>query len=106
MAADKIFRVIRDPTEDWKNADLGTWLASRAGESPHALLAARVPSHSARLATHRPQPFAHIALPGDHRPRRSRGRFFDIDLINKLEADSRAARPHRQLVMLRFDQFV
>jgi hypothetical protein len=41
---------------------------------------------------------AHIALPGDGRPRRSRGRFFKIDLINKLEAKSRAARLHRQLV--------
>jgi hypothetical protein len=38
------------------------------------LLAARVPSHSARLA------------------------FFIIGLINKLEADSRAARLYRQLV--------
>jgi hypothetical protein len=27
-----------------------------------------------------------------------RGWFFNIDLINKLETDSRAARPHRQLV--------
>jgi hypothetical protein len=36
--------------------------------------------------------------PAEPRPRRSRGRFFNIDLINKLEADSRAARPHRQLV--------
>ena len=41
---------------------------------------------------------AHIALPGGHRPRHSRSRFFSIDLINTLEADSRAARPHRQLV--------
>jgi hypothetical protein len=40
---------------------------------------------------------AHVALSGGHRPRRSRGRFFNIDLINKLEADSHAARPHRQL---------
>jgi hypothetical protein len=39
-----------------------------------------------------------MALPGDHRPRRSRGRFFNIDLINKLDADSRAARLHRQSV--------
>jgi hypothetical protein len=38
-----------------------------------------------------------MALPGGHRPRRSRGRFFNIELINRLEADSRAARPHRQL---------
>jgi hypothetical protein len=45
-----------------------------------------------------PSPFAHTALPGDHRSRRSRGRFFNIDLINKLEADSLAARLHRQLV--------
>jgi hypothetical protein len=49
---------------------------------------------------------AHIALPGGHRPRRNRGQFFNIDLINKLEADSGAARPHRQLASLRFDQFV
>jgi hypothetical protein len=41
---------------------------------------------------------AHIALPSDLCPRRSRGRFFNIDLINTLEADSRAARLHRQLV--------
>jgi hypothetical protein len=38
---------------------------------------------------------AHIALPGGHGQRRNRGRFFNIDLMNKLEADSRAARPHR-----------
>jgi hypothetical protein len=37
---------------------------------------------------------------------RRRGRFFNIDLINKLEADSRAAGPHRQLASLRFDQLV
>jgi hypothetical protein len=41
---------------------------------------------------------AHIALPGGHGPRRNRGRFFNIDLINKRKADNRAARPHRQLV--------
>jgi hypothetical protein len=41
---------------------------------------------------------AHITFPGGHRPRHSRSRFFSIDLINTLEADSRAARPHRQLV--------
>jgi hypothetical protein len=41
---------------------------------------------------------AHMALPGEHRPRRSRGRFLNNDLINKLKADSRAPRPHRQLV--------
>jgi hypothetical protein len=43
----------------------------------------------------------HIALPGDRRPRRSRGRFFNIDLINKLEADSIANWSSR-----RFNQFV
>jgi hypothetical protein len=30
-----------------------------------------------------------LTLPGGHRPRRDRGRPFNIDLINKLEADSR-----------------
>jgi hypothetical protein len=40
---------------------------------------------------------AHMALPGGHRPQHSRGGFFNIDLINRLEADSRAARPHPQL---------
>jgi hypothetical protein len=29
--------------------------------------------------------------------RGSQGRFFNIDLINELEAESHAARPHRQL---------
>jgi hypothetical protein len=47
-----------------------------------------------------------MALPGGHRPRRSRGRPFNIDLITRLEADSRAARPDRQLANLRFDQLV
>jgi hypothetical protein len=37
---------------------------------------------------------AHMALPGGHVQRRNRGRLFNVDLINKLEADSRAARPH------------
>ena len=49
---------------------------------------------------------SHMALSGGHRPRRSRGRFFNIDLINELEAESRAARPHRRLASLRFDQLV
>jgi hypothetical protein len=54
-----------------------------------AILHGLLPTDPSRLA---------IALPGDHCPRRSRGRFFTIDLINKLETDSRAARLHHQLV--------
>jgi hypothetical protein len=38
---------------------------------------------------------AHMAPPGGHRPRRNRGRLLNIDLVNKLAADSRAAGPHR-----------
>jgi hypothetical protein len=34
---------------------------------------------------------AHIPLPGGHGQRRNRGRLFNVDLVNKLEADSRAA---------------
>jgi hypothetical protein len=49
---------------------------------------------------------AHIALPGGHRPRHSRGRFLNIDLINKLEADSRARGYIANWSCLRFNQFV
>jgi hypothetical protein len=37
---------------------------------------------------------AYIALPGGCRALRNRGRTFNIDLVNKLEADSRAAKLH------------
>jgi hypothetical protein len=43
---------------------------------------------------------------GHRRTRRSRGRFFNIDLINKLKADSRAARRIANWSSPRFDQFV
>jgi hypothetical protein len=36
---------------------------------------------------------AHMALPGGHRLSAYRSRIFNIDLINKLEADSRATTP-------------
>jgi hypothetical protein len=46
-----------------------------------------------------------MALPGRHRPPRNRGRIFNIDLINQLEGDSRAAAA-LQSASPRFDQFV
>jgi hypothetical protein len=46
-----------------------------------------------------------MAVPGGHRPRRDRGRIFNIDLINNSKRDSRAAAA-LQSASLRFDQLV
>src|SRR5256886_8830595 len=62
-------------------------------EKKKTSLAPLVPCHSARLATHRPQSFTHIALPVYYPLRPSRRRLFNIALITNLESSV----PHSQV---------